>query len=78
MGCVVEVTVTEDELVGQMNHMRAWLDHRRFEPSSFTLSDADGRRVVRVLFKNDSEAAAFAAEFGGRPLSSADSGHVAA
>jgi len=52
MGCVVEVTVTEDELVGQMNHMRAWLDHRRFEPSSFTLSEAHGGRVVRVLFKN--------------------------
>jgi predicted dehydrogenase len=78
MGCVVEVTVTEDELVGQMNHMRAWLDHRRFEPSSFTLSPGSGPKVVRVLFRSESEAAAFAAEFGGRPLSSADSGHVAA
>src|SRR5947207_13825192 len=74
MGCIVEVSLTEDDLVGQMNHMRAWLDHRRFEPSSFTLSEAHGGRVVRVLFKNDSEAA----EFGGRPLSSADSGHAAA
>src|SRR5205085_3835842 len=49
MGCVVEVTVTEDELVGRMNHMRAWLDHRRFEPSSFTLSEADGRSRARAV-----------------------------
>jgi hypothetical protein len=77
MGCV-EVSVTEDDLVGQMNRMRAWLDHRHFEPSSFKLSPAAGRSVVRVFFKSESEAAAFAAEFGGRSLSSAASGHVAA
>jgi outer membrane lipoprotein-sorting protein len=78
MGCVVEVSLTEDDLVGEMNRMRAWLDHRRFEPSSFTLSPAAGRKIVRVLFKSENAAAAFAAEFGGRPLSSAASGHVAA
>ena len=78
MGCVVEVSVNEDDLVGQMNRMRAWLDHRHFEPSSFKLSPAAGRTVVRVFFKSESEAAAFAAEFGGRALSSAASGHVAA
>jgi hypothetical protein len=78
MGCVVEVSLTEDDLVGQMNHMRAWLDHRRFEPSSFTLSPGSGPKVVRVLFRSESEAAAFAAEFGGRPLFSTASAHVAA
>jgi hypothetical protein len=78
MGCVVEVSLTEDDLVGQMNRMRAWLDHRHFEPSSFKLSPAAGRKVVRVLFNSESAAAEFAAEFGGRSLSSAASGHVAA
>ena len=78
MGCVVEVSLTEDDLVEQMNRMRAWLDHRHFEPSSFKLSPAAGRKVVRVLFKSESAAAEFAAEFGGRSLSSAASGHVAA
>ena len=78
MGRLVEVSLTEDDFVGQMNRMRAWLDHRRFEPSSFTLSSAPGPKVVRVLFKSESEAAAFAAEFGGRPLFSTASAHVAA
>jgi hypothetical protein len=77
MGCV-EVSVTEDDLVGQMNRMRAWLDHRHFEPSSFKLSPAAGRSVVRVFFKSESEAVAFAAEFGGRSLSLTASRHVAA
>jgi hypothetical protein len=78
MGCVVEVSLTEDDLVEQMNRMRAWLDHRHFEPSSFKLSPVARRKVVRVSFTSESAAAEFAAEFGGRSLSSAASGHVAA
>jgi hypothetical protein len=61
-----------------MNRMRAWLDHRRFEPSSFTLSPASGPKVVRVLFKSESEAAAFAAEFGAGRVFSTTSAHIAA
>ena len=65
MGYVVEVPVTEDDFVGQMNRMRAWLDHRRVEPSSFTLAYAAGQKRIRVLFENEDEATAFTAEFGG-------------
>ena len=50
--------------------MRGWLDHQRFEPSSFRLSRVGNRQVVRVVFQSEREAMAFAAEFGGSPLSS--------
>ena len=70
MRYVAEVPVSEDDLYEQMNRMRAWLDHQRFEPSSFRLWRAGNRQVVRVLFKAESEAVAFAAEFGGSLLSS--------
>ena len=67
---IAEVPVTEDDLDGRMNRMRAWLDHQRFEPSVFRLSQTDDRQLVRAFFKVEAEAAAFAAEFGGSPLSS--------
>jgi len=70
---IVEVPVTEDDLDERMNRMRAWLDHQRFEPSSFRLLRTDTQQVVRVVFKIASEAAAFAAEFGGSLTSSPDS-----
>jgi hypothetical protein len=78
MRYVAEIPVTEDDLDGQMNRMRAWLDHRRFEPSSFRLGSAGGRQVVRVLFNTESEAAAFATEFGGTQLDPPLSDTVAA
>jgi hypothetical protein len=65
MRYVVEVPVAETDLYEQMNRMRGWLDHRRFELSSFRLSRAENRQIVRVVFKSESEATAFAAEFGG-------------
>jgi hypothetical protein len=71
---IVEVPVAEDDLDERMNSMRAWLDHQRFEPSSFRLQRTDTQQVVRVLFKIESEAAAFASEFGGSLASSPDSG----
>jgi hypothetical protein len=61
---VAEVSVSEDDLDDRMNRMRAWLDHQRFQPSSFRLQ----RWVIgrsSVLFKTAEEAAAFASEFGG-------------
>ncbi len=65
---IAEVPVTEDDLDERMNRMRAWLDHQRFEPSVFRLSQTDDRQVVRAFFKVEREAAAFAAEFGGSVL----------
>jgi hypothetical protein len=70
MRYVAEVPIAEDDLYEQMNRMRAWLDHRRFEPSSFRLWLSGDRQVVRVLFKAEGEAVAFAGEFGGSLLSS--------
>jgi hypothetical protein len=65
---VAEVPVSGDDLDDRMNRMRAWLDHQRFEPSSFRLWRTADRQVVRVLFKIETEAAAFATEFGGALL----------
>jgi hypothetical protein len=70
MRCVVEVPVAEDDLYEQMNRMRGWLDHQRFEPSSFRLSRVGNRQAVRVVFQSESEAMAFAAEFNGLLLAS--------
>jgi hypothetical protein len=66
---IAEAPVTEDDLDERMNRMRAWLDHQRFEPSVFRLSQADDGQVVRAFFKAAGEAAAFAAEFGGSVVS---------
>jgi len=60
-----EIPMTEDDLDGQMNRMRAWLDHQRSEPSSFRLQKVGPKQVVRVLFRTEREAGLFAAEFGG-------------
>ena len=70
MRYVAEVPVIEADLYEKMNRMRAWLDHRRFEQSSFRLWRAGDRQVVRVVFKVESEAMAFAAEFDGSLLAS--------
>ena len=65
MRFVVEVRRVEGELTGEMNRMRAWLDHHRLQPSSFRLVRTGNARIVRVRFKSEDEAAAFASEFAG-------------
>jgi hypothetical protein len=70
MLCLAEVSISEDDLDDRMNRMRAWLDHQRFQPSSFRLRRVGDRQAVCVLFKTEDEAAAFAGEFGGSLLSS--------
>lgn len=66
---VAEVPAAGDALTEQMKRMRTWLDHQGFEPSSFRLGVADARKSLRVYFKMEAEAAAFASEFGGSLLS---------
>ena len=66
---IAEAPVTDDDLDEKMNRMRAWLDHQRIQPSSFRLSLAGDKPVVRVSFEVEAKAAAFAAEFGGSMLS---------
>jgi hypothetical protein len=69
MGYIVEIVVAEDCLREQMNEMRAWLDHQRFAPSRFQVSDAAQSTSCRIYFKAGDEAAAFARQFGGHLLS---------
>ena len=54
-----------DDFVQRLTDIRVWLDERRFEPSSFTYLFLGQGMKIRVSFKNDDEAGAFADEFGG-------------
>jgi hypothetical protein len=66
---IVEIEVAGDDLPEQMNRMRAWLDHQRYAPSRFRVSDAGAQSTgCRVYFKAEDEAVAFARQFGGRVL----------
>jgi len=58
----------EEDLTKRLQEMRVWLDAHQFEPSTFTYFYLDPGMVVRVLFTVDTEAEAFASEFGGSLL----------
>jgi hypothetical protein len=65
----VEVCIQEREenaLTAKMAVMREWLDHRRFEPSTFRYTFTSSDIAFRVEFSVEAEAAMFAKEFGGR------------
>ena len=62
---VVELAISEEEFTERMNQMRAWLDHRRFQPSAFRF-DGTEPSCCRVRFQSASEAEEFSREFGGR------------
>jgi len=55
----------DDNFVQKLTDIRVWLDQRRFEPSTFTYFFLEPGMKIRVSFKNDDEAGAFADEFGG-------------
>ena len=57
--------VDEKDLAGRLTDMRVWLDQHRYEPSTFTYFFLDPGMKIRVTFKIDREAEAFAREFGG-------------
>ena len=63
-----EIRITDDLFVAHMSRMRAWLDSRRWEPAVFRYQHVDGAIVIRVDFALETEAAAFASEFGGALL----------
>jgi hypothetical protein len=61
-----EVSLLDDnDLAGQLSDMRTWLDMHRYEPSTFTYFFLDPGLKIRVTFKIDGEAEAFAQKFGG-------------
>jgi hypothetical protein len=58
----------ENDLSGRLTDMRVWLDKHRYEPSTFTYFFLHPGMKIRVTFKIDREAEAFAQEFGGSLL----------
>ena len=62
---IVEISVTGGNLAEHLGEMRAWLDEKRFEPLTFTYSRDGGILVVRVAFRVNGDARAFALKFGG-------------
>lgn len=62
----------EDALIEKMTAMREWLDHRRFEPSTFRYTFVLSGILFQVDFASQTQAAAFASEFGGRAIAAPD------
>jgi hypothetical protein len=58
----------EEGLTARMIAMREWLDHCRFEPSTFRYTFTSPGILFNVGFKAETEATAFAQQFGGRIL----------
>lgn len=67
----VNVHIAEADFAERMSAMRVWLDARRVEPAVFRYAHGDHAAGidVQVEFAVESEAAAFAAEFGGELVS---------
>jgi hypothetical protein len=68
----VEICVADENLAAIMAAMREWLDHRRFEPTTFRYTFSPRGLVVRVDFSAEAEASAFATEFAGRVVDDFD------
>ncbi len=64
----VQAQLSEVGLAARMAEMREWLDRHRYEPDLFQYRmNAEGA-LLRVDFKRESEAMAFADAFGGSVL----------
>ncbi len=55
----------ETGLVDEMTAMRAWLDHERYEPTTFRYTFEPPGVLFQVDFTTEAEAAAFAKAFQG-------------
>ena len=66
---MTEVRILDgNDLVERLTDMRVWLDEHRYEPSTFTYFFLHPGMKIRVSFKVDGEAEAFAQKFGGSLL----------
>jgi hypothetical protein len=61
----VEIRCGAEDLVAVMSRMREWLDAQRFEPDAFRHTAEGNSVTIRVQFKAESEAIAFASTFSG-------------
>ena len=61
----VQVRLDEEGLVARMSEMRVWLDAHRYEPDLFQYRMIGQGALVRVDFKFETEAFAFAEAFDG-------------
>lgn len=63
---IVEVTLNAETLGHELNRMRIWLDHMKFETAGFKrVPDTD---ICRIDFKGELQARAFAQMFSGEIL----------
>ena len=64
---IVEVDTDPGNLAHQLNQMRTWLDHMRFEAIGFR--QIPGANICRVDFQTEQQAKTFALAFAGQVLS---------
>ena len=58
----------ENDLAERLTDMQVWLDEHRYEPSTYVYFFLDPGMKIRVSFKIDDQAEAFAQRFGGSLL----------
>lgn len=66
---VVEVALEAANLAVELNQMRTWLDHMKFEIAGFRQTRR--ANICRVDFESEEEARTFAEAFAGRVLTHA-------
>ena len=65
-----EVLISDaNDLFQRLTDIRVWLDDHRYEPSTFKYFYLDPGMMIRVSYKIDDEAEAFAQKFGGSTIS---------
>ena len=66
---IVEIATNAENLAIELNQMRTWLDHMRFQAIGFR--QVPGANLCRVDFQTEPEARAFAQAFAGQVLNRA-------
>jgi hypothetical protein len=63
----VEIHIPEnDGLTEKMNMLWAWLDHQKYEPTTFRYMFLSRNLLFKVEFSREDEAQAFASAFAGK------------
>jgi hypothetical protein len=67
MPYIVEVALATEDLADELNKMRVWLDHMKFQAIGFR--QIPGGDTWRIDFEGEQQAIAFAQAFSGQILS---------